>query len=288
MPTIRRFVAIVIVLPLLRLPLALGAPAPAVVLRLANVWSFRIHSETLLADQGYRVEYLFEFLDEEELRVRGSDRSELIEGRIRTILDGDPIEATIRLRGEEFVLTINRDRDRLIASRHVRGRPMAADLPIQEIERRWTLLTGLLAETKRRLGLAQFHPSRDQVVRLPVRHVDTLELTPTKETPLLYEVKRPGTPAATERLITEVGGQRWEIVWGDAQLMVRIAPARQPSAWHSSLTYRGGRVQGTSRGRPMQAAEGTRLVMKAVSIMESARLYFGTASIAAPLPPTSR
>lgn len=265
-----------------------SAPAPTITLQLVNIWSFVVRSQSLLADRGYAIEYLYEFQDEEELRVRGSNRAEILEGQIRTILDGDPVEASLHIRGEDYTLTINRDRDRLVAAWQVLGRAVAADLPVQEINRRWSLLRRLLFETKRRLGLAQFAPSRTQSINLLIRHVEALALTPTKDTPLSYELRRPGQPDVTEILVTQVAQQRWEITYGGGQLSIRITPADDPSTTVLSITYRGGIVAGTSGGSPLSRAEGFRTAAKAFSFLQSTRAYFGTASVTAAIPTLRR
>lgn len=242
---------------------ATTAPVPWVTLRLANVWSFGVRSRALLADRGYAVEYVFEFVDEEVLRLRGTPPSELVEGTLRTILDGDPVDAVIWVRGEHVPLVVRRDRNQLVAAWEMGGRLLAADLPRAEIERRWNLMVSLLAETKRRLGLEAFFPSVDLTVQLPVVGLDALVLTPAKDTPEHYEIRAPGTTAATEYLITSVGDRRWEITWGRSRLKVRMTPA-------------------------LSEAEARRTVGKAFSFLGDARRYFGTATITSALPRRSR
>ena len=243
---------------LIGVALVLPARAATMVvhLLLANVWSFTAHSKTLLADRGYELAYLFEFIDEEELRVRGTGDGEILEGRIRTILDGDPVEATIRLQGEARILHVARDLDRLVAAWQVDGRLVASDLPPEEVQRRWGLMLALLRETRRRLDLEGFSPSTDYAVPLPIVDLDLLVLVPAKPTPHRYEIHRPGRADVVELLITEAGGKRWEITWGVSELRVRTSPPLDPA----------------------------RMVAKGFSFLESARLYFGTAPITAALP----
>src|SRR3989304_493589 len=84
-----------------------GAAPRAVVLRPPDLWSFKVESRRLLADLGYYTEYAFEVYDEEETRARATaERAEIVDGTLRTILDGEPAYALIRLRGEEVPLWV--------------------------------------------------------------------------------------------------------------------------------------------------------------------------------------
>lgn len=269
-------------------PAVATAPVPRLTLLLANIWSFGVQSRRLLADLGYAVEYVFEFGDEEELRLRSTAQSEVVEGTLRTILDGDPVDAVIRIQGEQLPLVIRRDRDLLVAAWDTGGRLLAADLPRAEIDRRWNLMLSLLAETKRRLGLAAFSPSQDLTVQLSVAGLDTLVLKPAKDTPEYYEIRNPATPAATEYLVTEVGERRWEITWGRSQLAVRLTPPLDPRTVLTSLTYQGGRIAFAPHTPTLPEAEARRVVGKAFSVLGDARRYFGTTAITPALPRRSR
>ncbi len=269
-------------------PGAATTPTPHVTLLLANVWSFGVQSRGLLADLGYAVEYVFEFVDEEELRLRSTAQGEIVEGSLRTILDGEPVDAVIRIQGEQLPLVILRDRELLVAAWDTGGRFLATDLPRAEIERRWTLILNLFAETKRRLGLAAFSPTQSVTVQLPVAGLDTLILKPMKDTPERYEIRKPGTPAATEYLVTDVGDRRWEITWGRSQLVVRLTAPLDPGTVLTSLTYQAGRIVVAPNPLTMPEAEARRIVGKAFSFLGDARRYFGTTEITPALPRRSR
>src|SRR3972149_2735133 len=72
-------------------PRADGAAPPAMVLSPPGLGLFRGEPRRLLADLGYHAEYAFEFYDEEEIRVRATaERAEIVDGPLRTTLDGVP------------------------------------------------------------------------------------------------------------------------------------------------------------------------------------------------------
>jgi len=239
----------------------------------------------LLADYGYAIEYAFKFLDEEELRLSAVTEQEIMSGRVLTILDGEPVEAEIHLRGEPLPLVMNSDGVRLVAAWRRPDRLIPADLPAEEIERRFRALTDLRAQTRRRLGLAQFRPSQDARVRVRLAAVDSIALVPAGDPRQLYEVQQPMTEVATEVLTTEVGGRHWMITWGQGVLQVQLSPVL--TTLTTTVFYREGHATGRSGNRlPLSSTDAAQIVETAFAYLRAARLDFGTGLITTPLPRT--
>ncbi len=259
------------------------AMASVVQFERASIWSLHVTSQRLLADYGYAMEYTFEFLDEEELRVQGLGQQEITSGRVLTILDGELVEAEIQLRGESTPLLVNYDGYRLVAAWRHPDRLVPTDLPPEEIERRLKVLSDLRAETRRRLGLAQFRPSRDARVPLRIAAVDTIALVPADDARELYEVKQPMTAAVTEVLVREADGRRWEITWGRGALQVQLNPVL--TTLKTTVSYREGQATGLVGTRvPLHPMDAAQIAATAFAYLQAARQYFGTVSITAPLP----
>jgi hypothetical protein len=250
-----------------------------------RVWSLRITSQRLLADYGYAVDYAFKFLDEEELSLSAITQQEIMSGRVLTILDGEPVEAEIHLRGEPLPLVMNSDGVRVVAAWRGPDRLVPADLPAEEIERRFRALTDLRAQTRLRLGLAQFRPSQDARIRIRLAAVDSIALAPAEEPRQLYEVRQPMTEAATEVLTTEVGGQQWTITWGQGALQVQLSPVLATVT--TTVAYREGHATGrVGQRRPLPLADAAQIAETAFAYLRAARLDFGTGLITTPLPRT--
>jgi hypothetical protein len=251
----------------------------------ASVWSLHITSQRLLADYGYAIEYAFKFLDEEELRLSAVTDQEIISGRVLTILDGEPVEAEIHLRGEPLPLVMNSDGVRVVAAWRRSDRLMPADLPAEEIERRFQILTDLRAQTRRRLGLAEFRPSQDARVRVRLAAVDSIALVPAEDPRELYEVHQPMAETATEVLTTEVGGRHWMITWGQGVLQVQLSPVL--TTLTTTVFYREGYATGRVGNRqPLSSTDAAQIAERAFAYLRAARLDFGTSLITAPLPRT--
>ncbi len=251
----------------------------------ASVWSLHITSNRLLADYGYAVEYAFRFLDEEELSLSAVTEQEIMSGRVLTILDGEPVEAEIHLRGEPLPLVMNSDGVRVVAAWRRPDRLIPADLPAEEIERRFRALTDLRAQTRRRLGLAEFRPSQDARVRVRLAAVDSIALVPAGDSRELYEVHQPMTETATEVLTTEVGGRHWMITWGQGVLQVQLSPVL--TTLTTTVFYREGHATGrVGSRRPLSSTDATQVAETAFAYLRAARLDFGTGLITAPLPRT--
>ncbi|OLC29161.1 MAG: hypothetical protein AUH31_07455 [Armatimonadetes bacterium 13_1_40CM_64_14] len=251
----------------------------------ASVWSLHITSNRLLADYGYAVEYAFRFLDEEELSLSAVTEQEIMSGRVLTILDGEPVEAEIHLRGEPLPLVMNSDGVRVVAAWRRPDRLIPADLPAEEIERRFRALTDLRAQTRRRLGLAQFRPSQDARVRVRLAAVDSIALVPVGDPRQLYEVQQPMTEVATEVLTREVGGRHWMITWGQGVLQVQLSPVL--TTLTTTVFYREGHATGRSGNRlPLSSTDAAQIAETAFAYLRAARLDFGTGLITTPLPRT--
>ncbi len=251
----------------------------------ASVWSLHITSQRLLSDYGYAIEYAFKFLDEEELRLSAITEQEIMSGRILTILDGEPVEAEIHLRGEPLPLVMNSDGVRVVAAWRRPDRLIPADLPAEEIERRLHVLTDLRAQTRRRLGLAQFRPSQDARVRVRLAAVDSIALVPAGDPRELYEIHQPMTEAATDVLTTEVGGRHWMITWGQGVLQVQLSPVLTTVT--TTVFYREGHATGrVGNWRPLSSTDATQIAETAFAYLRAARLDFGTGLITTPLPRT--
>ncbi|HEX4841339.1 MAG TPA: hypothetical protein VFV60_04165 [bacterium] len=263
-----------------------GRTTPSVLrFKRASVWSLHITSQRLLADYGYAIEYAFEFLDEEELRLSAVTEQEIMSGRILTILDGEPVEAEIHLRGEPLPLVMNSDGVRVVAAWRRPDRLIPADLPAEEIERRLHALTDLRAQTRRRLGLAEFRPSQDARVRVRLAAVDSIALVPAGDPRQLYEVHQPMTDAATEVLTTEVGGRHWMITWGQGVLQVQVSPVL--TTLTTTVFYREGHAAGwVGNRRPLSSTDAAQIAETAFAYLRAARLDFGTGLITTPLPRT--
>jgi hypothetical protein len=264
-----------------------GGRTTASVLRFerASVWSLHITSQRLLADYGYAVEYAFKFLDEEELRLSAVTEQEIMSGRVLTILDGEPVEAEIHLRGEPLPLVMNSDGVRVVAAWRRPDRLIPADLPAEEIERRFRALTDLRAQTRRRLGLAQFRPSQDARVRVRLAAVDSIALVPAGDPRQLYEVQQPMMETATEVLTREVGGRHWMITWGQGVLQVQLSPVL--TTLTTTVLYREGHATGRSGNRlPLSSTDAAQIAETAFAYLRAARLDFGTGLITTPLPRT--
>lgn len=248
-----------------------------------RVWSLRITSQRLLADYGYAVEYAFKFLDEEELQLSAVTEQEIVSGRVLTILDGEPVEAEIHLRGEPLPLVMNSDGVRVVAAWRRPDRLVPADLPAEEIERRFRALTDLRAQTRLRLGLAQFRPSQDARIRVRLAAVDSIALAPAEDPRQLYEVHQPMTEAATEVLTMEVGGRHWTITWGQGALQVQLSPVLATVT--TTVVYRDGHATGrVGQRRPLPSADAAQIAETAFACLRAARLDFGTGLITTPLP----
>ena len=248
-----------------------------------SVWSLRITSQRLLADYGYAVEYACKFLDEEELQLSAVTEQEIMSGRVLTILDGEPVEAEIHLRGEPLPLVMNSDGVRVVAAWRRPDRLVPADLPAEEIERRFRALTDLRAQTRFRLGLAQFRPSQDARIRVRLAAVDSIALAPAEDPRQLYEVHQPMTEAATEVLTTEVGGRHWTITWGQGALQVQFSPVLATVT--TTVFYRDGHATGrVGQRRPLPSADAAQIAETAFAYLRAARLDFGTGLITTPLP----
>jgi hypothetical protein len=249
----------------------------------ATIWSLHVTSQRLLADFGYAMEYTFEFLDEEELRVQGLGQQEITSGRVLTILDGEVVEAEIQLRGEPMPLLMNYDGFRLVAAWHRPDRLVPTDLPPEEIARRLKVLSELRAETRRRLGLAMFRPSRDARVPLRIAAVDTIALVPADDARQRYEVRQPMTAATTEVLVREADGRRWEITWGAGALQVQLTPVL--TTLMTTVSYQEGQASGrVGKWVPLRPTDAAQIAATAFDYLQAARRYFGTVSITAPLP----
>jgi hypothetical protein len=248
-----------------------------------SVWSLHITSQRLLADYGYAIEYAFKFLDEEELSLSAITEQEIVSGRVLTILDGEPVEAEIHLRGEPLPLVMNSDGVRVVAAWRRPDRLIPTDLPAEEIERRFHALTELRAQTRRRLGLAEFRPSQDARVRVRLTAVDSIALVPAGDSRQLYEVHQPMTGAATEVLTTEVAGRHWVITWGQGVLQVQLSPVLTTVT--TSVSYREGHATGrVGRWRPLSSTDAAQIAETAFAYLRAARLDFGTGLITTPLP----
>ena len=248
-----------------------GAAPPAVVLRPPDLWSFKVESRRLLADLGYHTEYAFEFYDEEEIRVRATaERAEIVEGTLRTILDGEPAYALIRLRGEEAPLWVVMNPGSRQAAWMTPDGLKGVDLPGAEVLRRVTLLTSFLRELRERLGLRNFRPSVASQVRVRIAQVDVLTLVPGTGSIVRYELRLPASGDAAETLINQVQDQTWTITWAAPTLTVRIAiPRRAP-------------VTRTYQLRPGDGRDGT--ATAALTLLRGARERFGIGTVASPLP----
>lgn len=248
-----------------------------------SVWSLHITSQRLLADYGYAIEYAFKFLDEEELSLSAVTEQQIMSGRVLTILDGEPVEAEIHLRGEPLPLVMNSDGVRVVAAWRRPDRLIPADLPAEEIERRFHALTELRAQTKRRLGLAEFRPSQDARVRIRLTAVDSIALVPAGDSRQLYEVHQPMTEAATEVLTTEVGGRHWMITWGQGVLQVQLSPVL--TTVMTTVFYREGHATGrVGKWRSLSSTDAAQIAETAFAYLRAARLDFGTGLITTPLP----
>jgi hypothetical protein len=251
----------------------------------ASVWSLQITSQRLLADYGYAVEYAFKFLDEEELRLSAVTDQEIMSGRVLTILDGEPVEAEIHLRGEPLPLVMNSDGVRVVAAWRGSDRLIPADLPAEEIERRFHALADLRAQTRHRLGLAEFRPSQDARVGVRLAEVDSIALVPAGDSRELYEVHQPMMETATEVLTTEVAGRHWMITWGQGVLQVQLSPVL--ATLTTTVSYREGYATGrVGSRRPLSSTDATQIAETAFAYLRAARLDFGTGLITAPLPRT--
>lgn len=247
------------------------AAAPAVVfLRPPDLWSFKVESQQVLADLGYYSEYAFEFYDEEEIRVRAADeRAEIVEGTLRTILDGEPAYALIRLRGEDQSLWVVMNPGALQVAQMTPDGLKAADLPEPEVQRRLALLASLHREVRQRLGLRNFRPSVALRVRLNVAPVDVLTLVPGSGSIVRYAVSRPGTGNAAETLVVQVKEQTWTITWAAPTLTVTIVVGRRPTVRSYQL-------------RPGVARDAT--AATALTLLRGARDQCGTGPVVLPLP----
>ncbi len=250
-------------------PLA-AAPVPlaaSVVLRPANLWSFKVESRRLLADLGYSVEYTFEFYDEEEIRIVAlSERTLLVEGTLRTILDGDPAYAQFRLRGEDFPFWVVLNPDGLTATRMTSDGLRPAGVPEAEIQQWIARLRSLLHDTRERLGLWDFEPSVARMVRLTLSPVDVLTLVPADDPIQRYAVSQPATSRAAEVLVVEVRGQTWSIRWALPTLTVTIGTGRRQAT------------------RSFQVPSPDATATTAVTLLRNARQQLGTTRIVLPLP----
>ncbi len=252
-------------------PSARGAAPGAVVLKPPDLWSFKVESRRMLADVGYASEYVFEFYDEEEVRVRAaSERAEIVEGTLRTILDGELAYALIRLRNDSMPLWVVLNPGTVQAAWMTPDGLKAAGLPDAEVLRRVALLTGLLEKFRERLGLRNFRPSVATQVRVKIAHVDVLTLVPGTGSIVRYAIRLPASGDAAETLVNQVQDQTWTITWSAPTLTVRIGiPRRAP-------------VTRTYRLRPGDGRDGT--ATAALTLLRGARDRFGTGTVAPPLP----
>ncbi len=246
-----------------------GAPA-AIVIRPPDLWSFKVESRRLLADLGYHSDYAFEFYDEEEIRLRAvDDRPEVVEATFRTILDGDPAYALMRLRSDEFPLWVVMNPGSRQAAWMTPLGLRSAELPEAEVDRRVALLHSLLHEARQRLGLRDFQPSVATRIRLDITQVDLLEMVPAEGTILRYEIRGLGTANPVETLVVQVRGQRWTIVCTLSSLTVTIGTGRAQTV-RSYPLQRGIQRDGTAN--------------TALTLLREARRLFGTAALSPALP----
>jgi hypothetical protein len=260
-----------------------GGATPVLILQRETLWAVHVRSAQLLADRGYESEYTFEFLDEEELRVRALGTAEISSGRIRTILDGEPSEIDIHLKGEPLPLAIHQDGSRLVAAWRTEGRLIPTDLPRAEVERRRDLMIALLSRTRARLGLARFRPSETLRVMLRIAALDAIAFIPVDHEQERYEIRTPRTAAAEERLTTEADGHRWDITWRGGELRVRRFPLL--TTRETIVVYRDGAVTGTVGGRmSLDPADAMRIAATGRIYLEAARQRFGTEALMEPLP----
>lgn len=266
-----RVAAAFIILVLLGTSAAAATTTPTVAVKFAHLWSFQAQSQVLLKDLGYSSDYLFEFHDEEELSVRSvSAHNEVAEGTLRTILDGQPAYATMRLIGEGRSMHVVLNGDDLVASWITSdGKLKAVDMPEREIYRRLGLMTSLLATARTRLGLHYFARLEDAIIRVRADQFDTLTLIPGMGSIQRYTIDFPATPVSKETITAEMGNRLWTITYAKDTLSI-------------SVGTEGAQIPKVYQLGPSVSRD--RMFVAAIRLLRRVRALFDTSAITRPLP----